>query len=125
MTRRLAPALLLALLFPFSLAARDPKDPTWWDKYQFLLKNGSDPSPGATASALSVGANVDVSNECGPQSETFITINPSNPSVLATDFFAFLRSSGYGADCPPRRAACATLSVANLCNHIRQCSPFG
>lgn len=83
MTRRLALVLLLILLSPFSLAARDPKDPTWWDKYQFLLKNGSDPSPGTTASALSVGANVDISNECGPQSETFITINPSNPSVLA------------------------------------------
>jgi hypothetical protein len=83
MTRRLASALFLALLFPLSLAAKDPKNPTWWDKYQFLLKNGSDPSPGTTVSALSVGTNVDVSNECGPQSETFITINPSNPSVLA------------------------------------------
>jgi BNR/Asp-box repeat len=58
------------------------KDPTWWDKYQFLLKNGSDPSPGGISS-LAVGANVDISNECGPQSETFITINPSNPSNLA------------------------------------------
>jgi hypothetical protein len=83
MTRRLASVLFLALLFPLSLVAKDPKNPTWWDKYQFLLKNGSDPSPGATVSALSVGTNVDVSNECGPQSETFITINPSNPSVLA------------------------------------------
>ena len=83
MTRRLASALLLALLLPLSLAAKDSKNPTWWDKYQFLLKNGSDPSPGATVSALAVGANLDVSNECGPQSETFITINPSNPSVLA------------------------------------------
>jgi hypothetical protein len=83
MTRRLASVLFLALLFPLSLVAKDPKNPTWWDKYQFLLKNGSDPSPGATASALSVGTNVDISNECGPQSETFITINPSNPSILA------------------------------------------
>ena len=83
MTRRLVSILLLALLFPLSLAAKDPKNPTWWEKYQFLLKNGSDPSPGATASALSVGTNVDVSNECGPQSETFITIDPSNPSTLA------------------------------------------
>jgi hypothetical protein len=58
------------------------KDPTWWDKYQFLLKNGADSSPGAISS-LAVGSNVDVSNECGPQSETFITINPSNPSNLA------------------------------------------
>jgi len=83
MTRRIAPVLILTLLFPLSLAAKDNHNPTWWDKYQFLLKNGSDPSPGATVSALSVGTNVDVSNECGPQSETFITINPSNPTVLA------------------------------------------
>ena len=83
MTRRLASVLLLAFLFPLSLAAKDPKNPTWWDKYQFLLKNGSDPSPGTTVSALSVGTNVDISNECGPQSETFITIDPSNPTVLA------------------------------------------
>jgi hypothetical protein len=85
MTRRLAPVLflVLALVSPLSLVAKDNHNPTWWDKYQFLLKNGSDPSPGATVSALSVGTNVDISNECGPQSETFITINPSNPSVLA------------------------------------------
>jgi hypothetical protein len=83
MTRRLASVMLLALLLPLSLAAKDPKNPTWWEKYQFLLKNGSDPSPRATVSALSVGTNVDVSNECGPQSETFITINPSNPTMLA------------------------------------------
>ncbi|HEV2064505.1 MAG TPA: sialidase family protein [Thermoanaerobaculia bacterium] len=63
-------------------AQRDPNNPTWWDKYQFLAKNGSDPSVGATQS-LTVGSNVDVSNECGPQSETFITLNPSKPRVLA------------------------------------------
>jgi hypothetical protein len=33
--------------------------------------------------ALSVG-NVDVSNECGPQSKTFITINIRTPSSLAS-----------------------------------------
>jgi len=32
---------------------------------------------------MSVGANVDVSNECGPQSETFITLNPFRTNVLA------------------------------------------
>jgi hypothetical protein len=83
MIRRFASFLVLSLLLPLSLAAKDPKNPTWWDKYQFLLQNGSDPSPGATISALSVGTNVDVSNECGPQSETFITIDPSNPTILA------------------------------------------
>ncbi len=56
-------------------------DPTWWDKYQFLAKNGAD--PGAGTSSAGFGKNVDVSNECGPQSETFITLDPNRPKVLA------------------------------------------
>ena len=59
-----------------------PDLPTWWAKYQTLLKNGAG-SGGAPASFLTVGANVDISNECGPQSETFITLNHSNAQVLA------------------------------------------
>lgn len=55
--------------------------PTWWNKYQYLLKNG--PMKGAGASgSLTLGANVDVSNECGPQSETYIAVNPSHPSSI-------------------------------------------
>jgi hypothetical protein len=57
-------------------------DPTWWDKYQFILNNGSDGSAGNTGS-VSFGTNVDVSNECGPQSETFITLDPNKPKTLA------------------------------------------
>jgi hypothetical protein len=57
-------------------------DPTWWDKYQFILNSGADAGP-TTTTSISFGSNVDVSNECGPQSETFITINPSQPRVLA------------------------------------------
>src|ERR1044072_6061679 len=57
-------------------------NPTWWDKYQFILNSGTDPAPSSTTS-LTVGSNVDVSNECGPQSETYITINPNKPKVLA------------------------------------------
>ena len=37
------------------------KDPTWWDKYQYLKANGSDPASGSTTS-VSVGTNVDVGN---------------------------------------------------------------
>src|SRR5262249_38910742 len=33
--------------------------------------------------AFKVGSNVDVSNECGPQSETYVTVNPLRPTVLA------------------------------------------
>ena len=87
---RLLIAVFLAVAFAFSIsspinhvsAGSATHDPTWWDKYQFILNNGSDAAPGATSS-LPFGANVDVSNECGPQSETFITINPNSPRVLA------------------------------------------
>ena len=68
---------------PLKVAAQNSShDPTWWSKYEFLRDNGSDPAFGTTTS-ISVGSNVDVSNECGPQSETFITINPNKPKTLA------------------------------------------
>jgi hypothetical protein len=63
-------------------AQNNSHNPTWWDKYQFLRDNGSDPAIGNTTSA-SYSGNVDVSNECGPQSETFITLNPNRPKSLA------------------------------------------
>jgi hypothetical protein len=58
-----------------------PGKPTWWAKYQYLAANGSDTSTGQTG--VQAGANVDVSNECGPQSETYITINPARPASIA------------------------------------------
>ena len=57
--------------------------PRWWAKYQTLLNNGASPAAGLTSSAPVVGTNVDVSNECGPQSETFITLNTRNASSVA------------------------------------------
>lgn len=63
-------------------AQNSSHDPTWWSKYEFIRDNGGDAAPLSTSST-SVGANVDVSNECGPQSETFITINPNKPKTLA------------------------------------------
>jgi hypothetical protein len=60
---------------------RNEKDPVWWNKYQFLLHRG--PINQAELSlAASVGENVDVSNECAAQSETFITLNPNRPAEL-------------------------------------------
>ena len=86
MKTRILFACLVALCLAVSVSAQsnpsNVHNPTWWDKYQFLSNNSSDPGPGVTSS-LTVGANVDVSNECGPQSETFITLNPSNPNALA------------------------------------------
>src|SRR5689334_10927663 len=55
--------------------------PTWWAKYQYLAKKGAGNAGGATNS-LAAGANTDVSVECGPQSETFITLNPAQPNML-------------------------------------------
>lgn len=75
---------VVAVLWPTiqAFAANNSKDPTWWDKYTYLAKNGALSEGGATAS-ITLGGNVDVSNECGPQSETFITLNTRNPSTLA------------------------------------------
>lgn len=57
-------------------------NPTWWAKYQYLSQNAVAPG-GGPGSSLTVGSNVDVSNECGPQSETFITLNPVSSKSLA------------------------------------------
>src|SRR6266700_1590780 len=57
-------------------------NPTWWDKYQYIANNGLLGSGGSSVSLL-VEGNVDVSDECGPQSETFITLNQNKPKVLA------------------------------------------
>jgi hypothetical protein len=55
--------------------------PTWWAKYQSLLNNGAG-NGGGPSSSVTIGNNVDLSNECGPQSETFITLNHANPGML-------------------------------------------
>ena len=57
-------------------------NPTWWDKYQYVSNNAFTVG-GAATTSLSYGSNVDVSNECGPQSETFITLNQSRAKMLA------------------------------------------
>src|SRR5438874_12817510 len=63
-------------------AQNTSQDPTWWSKYEFIRDNGGDAVPLSTSSTT-VNSNVDVSNECGPQSETFIAINQNKPKVLA------------------------------------------
>jgi hypothetical protein len=79
----------LALVGLFSLAAvfaqnnNNSSTPRWWAKYQTLLANGAGAAAGISGSAPVVGSNVDVSNECGPQSETFITLNTLNANSLA------------------------------------------
>ncbi len=63
-------------------AQNNSHNPTWWNKYQYLLNHPADNGAGPGTS-LNAGANVDVSNECGPQSETFIAINHANTKNLA------------------------------------------
>jgi len=55
-------------------------NPTWWNKYLFLSQNG--PMTGGAPTGSTIFGNVDVSNECGPQSETYITVNPNSPRTL-------------------------------------------
>src|SRR2546429_9858179 len=64
----------------YAAASSSYDQPTWWAKYQTLLNGNS--GPASTSKQLSVGPNVDVSNEDGPQSETSITVNPNNPNML-------------------------------------------
>src|SRR5262249_15543102 len=77
-------SLLFLVIAGLSAGAQNanPHNPTWWNKYQALLNHPAD-SPAGPNLSLSVGGNVDVSNECGPQSETFNTINPNSPNILA------------------------------------------
>ena len=81
-------ALALVLLADLVLAcggqaqSLSPNYPTWWSKYRALAANGSNPG-GASSSSISVGSNIDMSSECGPQSETFIAVNPANPKIVA------------------------------------------
>src|SRR5215468_759856 len=77
--------LAVSAVIPMAFAqntSNSAGNPSWWSKYQYLLKNGSEPNAGASASKV-VGPNVDVSNECGPQSETFMAINTARPGALA------------------------------------------
>ena len=78
---RLAAAGLLSTIL--LSAQNNSVAPRWWAKYQALLAHGADVAAGNSLSAPTAGVNVDVSNECGPQSETFITLNTQNAASLA------------------------------------------
>ena len=73
-----------AALCASALAQNSPQSlPRWWSKYQYLSTHKASSANGPTGSPAFAGSNVNVSNECGPQSETYVAINPSNPSQLA------------------------------------------
>src|SRR5205807_3398028 len=68
--------------FASATSSAGPAVPTWWAKYQALLHQTSSSSTAASTPSLSVGANVDISNEDGPQSETSIAIDPVHPKYI-------------------------------------------
>jgi hypothetical protein len=78
LVRFIAPGLLFSMLG----LAQDSTTPRWYAKYQTLVQNGIG-GAAPKASSINAGANADASNECGPQSETFIAVNTANPASLA------------------------------------------
>src|SRR5207248_8424405 len=48
----------------------------------YIAKNGPVDGGGSTGS-IAFGSNVDISNECGPQSETFIAVNSAQAKNVA------------------------------------------
>jgi hypothetical protein len=64
------------------------QNPTWWQKGQDVMSAGQ--PCGAASGNFSEPPNIDASNLGGPQSETSIAIDPSNPSQIvggANDIF--------------------------------------
>ena len=108
--------VLASLITLMSGAARAAPDPTWWNKYQ-RIQNGNGILPGSGSHSASIGGNVDVSNECGPQSETFIamkdgsTIAGGSNEIFRLPMRAYFSSDGgktWGADdvpLPPAKGA--------------------
>lgn len=76
-------SLVLCFVATASFAqTNNQNDPTWWDKFDYLFHSGP-LAGGAVSSSTTSGGNVDVSNECGPQSETYIALNTANAKNLA------------------------------------------
>lgn len=74
--------LFLCLVFAVPLLAADASLPTWWAKYQILQTKGG-AALGSPTLSVAAGPDVDVSNECGPQSETYIALDTRRPAHLA------------------------------------------
>lgn len=55
--------------------------PTWWNKFH-VLTSSTKPVLASGTKSVTVGPNIDVSNEAGPQSETSIAVDPANPRKI-------------------------------------------
>ncbi len=74
--------LLLSVSFLVVSSAQQSSpyvEPRWMGKIRAREAGG----PSSGASVIKVGANVNVSNELGPQSEVFVAVSTQNPSILA------------------------------------------
>src|SRR5260370_5272759 len=80
--RKIALVLCLFVTTGAFAQTNNPKDPTWWHRFEYLFHNGALAGGGATSS-VTVGGNIDVSNECGPQRHPDITLHTANPKNLA------------------------------------------
>jgi hypothetical protein len=76
-----AAAAFLSLCVPVSAQSNSSDKPTWWAKYLYLSAHG--PETCTSQGSLVVGSNVNVSNECGPQSEAYVTLDPARPTMVA------------------------------------------
>ena len=65
-----------------ALVASSAPSATWWVKANALASGAAADLAASSTSTVSVGPNIDVSNEPGPQSETSIAINPENPREI-------------------------------------------
>ena len=86
-TLALVPWLMAGPAMPASGSATSSSStysqPTWWQKFETVSAPGFTPMPDpGTTKSVTVGANVDASNEAGPQSETSIAVNPSDPAQI-------------------------------------------
>jgi len=90
-------ALLSLLLAVPAVAASSSLDPTWWQKYQFI-QSGMALGAAGPSFSVTVGANVNVSNECGPQSETFITMFDDQQIGAGSNEIFRLPMRGYVSD---------------------------
>ena len=72
-------------------SASGASDPSWWSKFQAVSAQRTTAAPASPSTSFTVGANVDLSNEPGPQSETAIAINPSNGSQIVAGSNEILR----------------------------------
>ena len=78
--------LLLILVSVASLPAHssNPQQTSPYTEPRWMAKmRANQAGTDSTSSGVKVFANVDVSNERGPQSETFIAVNTRNPKILA------------------------------------------